>query len=593
MVMNFEARGTQGPSWMFETSAGNGAVVAEWASLVPKPAGSSLTYEVYKRLPNDTDFTEFKNAQDRRPELRVRGRLGALPHARRCRGGARSRAASSITARRRLRLARRFALDGPGLAPGARRRLLRAAPAATSRRTTRRLWAVPFAVAAAVLFASAVAGRGGGRRPASAASSWPRSSLRRSRAHRATSAGATAAWPRSCHERWLPEGNVLMSGPYAATMVALHHRGVAGVLRAGAQEVRRAFHRARSAVRAAARPRACRPGSPAAPAYVCVWPLAGRAARRAGVALPRRTDSAASAPGGRLLLWVLAIPAILIAWPLVAGVLRAPWGSRPRAALAMAVADRHWPGRPGDSHGVHRGAAPMVAGRCRALATLACLAVVGELMTRYSDRHPEARQRLSTCWMPTRRRRAGPSRVDRPDRVVRPVPRRRRRVTGRPAALVPPWSSVDGVRGSCTSEAPVLRSAGAAGRARQRRPDRGRTQRHLPSRRRDGRATILSVWVNGVSALDVSVDGRRVDGAFTRRAPDDTAWTLNYITRPRQASTVSLTLRGIAAADRGGGRTRIRAAHAAGHLRPHFRAPHRCSRSRRATMTIVRRTYTF
>jgi len=63
MALNFEARGTRGPAWMFETSAGNGAVVAEWASLVPKPAGSSLTYEVYKRLPNDTDFTEFKGSR--------------------------------------------------------------------------------------------------------------------------------------------------------------------------------------------------------------------------------------------------------------------------------------------------------------------------------------------------------------------------------------------------------------------------------------------------------------------------------------------------------------------------------------------------
>jgi Zn-dependent M28 family amino/carboxypeptidase len=60
MVLNFEARGTRGPAWMFETAAGNGAVVAEWASLVPKPAGSSLIYEVYKHLPNETDFTEFK-----------------------------------------------------------------------------------------------------------------------------------------------------------------------------------------------------------------------------------------------------------------------------------------------------------------------------------------------------------------------------------------------------------------------------------------------------------------------------------------------------------------------------------------------------
>ncbi|MDO8836208.1 MAG: M28 family peptidase, partial [Vicinamibacterales bacterium] len=36
------------------------AVVDAWAEAVPRPAGTSLAYEVYKRLPNDSDFTEFK-----------------------------------------------------------------------------------------------------------------------------------------------------------------------------------------------------------------------------------------------------------------------------------------------------------------------------------------------------------------------------------------------------------------------------------------------------------------------------------------------------------------------------------------------------
>ena len=60
VVLNFEARGTGGPVQMYETTGGNGPVVREWARTVPWPAGASLSYEVYKRLPNDTDFTEFK-----------------------------------------------------------------------------------------------------------------------------------------------------------------------------------------------------------------------------------------------------------------------------------------------------------------------------------------------------------------------------------------------------------------------------------------------------------------------------------------------------------------------------------------------------
>ncbi len=62
LVLNFEARGTSGPSLMFETSEGNGWLARQFASGVPQPLGSSLFYAVYKLLPNDTDFTEFRGA---------------------------------------------------------------------------------------------------------------------------------------------------------------------------------------------------------------------------------------------------------------------------------------------------------------------------------------------------------------------------------------------------------------------------------------------------------------------------------------------------------------------------------------------------
>lgn len=60
VILNFEARGTGGPAQMFETSSGNGRIVREWAHYTPYAAGSSLGYEIYKRLPNDTDFTMLK-----------------------------------------------------------------------------------------------------------------------------------------------------------------------------------------------------------------------------------------------------------------------------------------------------------------------------------------------------------------------------------------------------------------------------------------------------------------------------------------------------------------------------------------------------
>jgi len=62
VLLSFEARGSAGPSVMFETSAGNGWVVRQLAEADPYPAGSSLFYQIYQRLPNDTDFSVYKRA---------------------------------------------------------------------------------------------------------------------------------------------------------------------------------------------------------------------------------------------------------------------------------------------------------------------------------------------------------------------------------------------------------------------------------------------------------------------------------------------------------------------------------------------------
>jgi hypothetical protein len=62
IVLNFEARGNGGPSIMFETSAQNGGLIKEFAGAAPHPLADSLSYEIYKRLPNDTDLSVFKRA---------------------------------------------------------------------------------------------------------------------------------------------------------------------------------------------------------------------------------------------------------------------------------------------------------------------------------------------------------------------------------------------------------------------------------------------------------------------------------------------------------------------------------------------------
>ncbi|MCK9795700.1 M28 family peptidase [Isoptericola sp. 4D.3] len=65
VVVNVEARGSSGPAIMFETSDGNAALVDAYAQ-VPYPVGSSLAVEVYRILPNDTDFSPFLDDPDGR-----------------------------------------------------------------------------------------------------------------------------------------------------------------------------------------------------------------------------------------------------------------------------------------------------------------------------------------------------------------------------------------------------------------------------------------------------------------------------------------------------------------------------------------------
>jgi len=62
LVLNFEARGSGGPSYMLmETNGKNGKLLSEFIKAKPNyPAASSLMYSIYKKLPNDTDLTVFR-----------------------------------------------------------------------------------------------------------------------------------------------------------------------------------------------------------------------------------------------------------------------------------------------------------------------------------------------------------------------------------------------------------------------------------------------------------------------------------------------------------------------------------------------------
>ena len=62
LVLNFEARGSGGPSYMLlETNGKNSKLISEFRKANPShPASNSLLYSIYKKLPNDTDLTVFR-----------------------------------------------------------------------------------------------------------------------------------------------------------------------------------------------------------------------------------------------------------------------------------------------------------------------------------------------------------------------------------------------------------------------------------------------------------------------------------------------------------------------------------------------------
>ncbi|ROP36479.1 M20/M25/M40 family metallo-hydrolase [Saccharothrix texasensis] len=61
-VLNWEARGSGGPVWMFQTGADNAPLVSAFGQASSRPIANSFAYEVYRRMPNYSDFTIFQDA---------------------------------------------------------------------------------------------------------------------------------------------------------------------------------------------------------------------------------------------------------------------------------------------------------------------------------------------------------------------------------------------------------------------------------------------------------------------------------------------------------------------------------------------------
>ncbi|HSS76835.1 MAG TPA: M20/M25/M40 family metallo-hydrolase [Thermoanaerobaculia bacterium] len=61
VVVNLEARGTSGPSLMFQTSPDDAWLLDAWAPRASRPFTSSVFSTIYRFMPNDTDLTVFLN----------------------------------------------------------------------------------------------------------------------------------------------------------------------------------------------------------------------------------------------------------------------------------------------------------------------------------------------------------------------------------------------------------------------------------------------------------------------------------------------------------------------------------------------------
>lgn len=62
LVLNLDGMGGDAPVVLFETGPGSGWLTGVWARAAPIPRGASHFHEIYRRLPNDTDFSVFRRA---------------------------------------------------------------------------------------------------------------------------------------------------------------------------------------------------------------------------------------------------------------------------------------------------------------------------------------------------------------------------------------------------------------------------------------------------------------------------------------------------------------------------------------------------
>jgi hypothetical protein len=388
------------------------------------------------------------------------------------------------------------------------------------------------------------------------------------------------------HAQWLSPGNIADSVPYAALLVMavvaawcalyalLRKKFAPHSLLLGS-----AFIWVVAAVAAAW----FMPGA----SYVLLWPVAGSIA--ASFALPGAGGRVAAVGGGRaLLVGLCAVPASIILWPLIATFVTA-MGLTPEFGVALALLTVF------TTASLAAPTEVMTEGRrwWPALVTLTvsivCLGT-GMAVTGWSATHPQPVNMLYVLNADAGKAHWA-ARMDPPDawalQYLGSNP-----TTGRPPALVPPWSRVQGVPGYLRAEAPLVDlAAPSATLVASTTVDggQGRTLTIHVKPAAEGR--MLNVWTNGATVLDATIDGKAVGLSTAPRAADDTAWSVDFANATSDGAMLTLTVKGlnrltVAVLDRSAGLPPI---------------PGRAFEPRPASIvpiqggdqTIVRRTYTF
>jgi hypothetical protein len=271
--------------------------------------------------------------------------------------------------------------------------------------------------------------------------------------------------------------------------------------------------------------------------YLTMWPIVGGILAVSVMSGSDRRDGQRWWRTG--LAWVFGIPTALMVWPLVSALFDT-MGLAPQSGAAIAViAAFGLASLAACAEIVSQGRRWWPAG-LGAVAALVSLGV-GAGFTRYSSEHPQPVNLYYALDANTGEARWA-ARVPAVDSWIGSYLGARPR-TGRPAALVPPWSTADGTPGFLNGPAPkaelgmpsatVTGSAVSAG---------GRVLTLHVKPAQEGH--VLSVWTNGAPVIDASFDGRPIKLDRAPRATDDTAFSLDWLNASAAGGILTLTVRG-------------------------------------------------